>query len=179
MLALALIEQATIVIILRHVGLQRDRLVEVLQRLDQLAFLALDQAASQIGGRVTCVDRDRLVVVGEGEIKPAGMPVDQRAVGVGLGIIRIETDRLVEIGERLGVLSGLSKDRATHVKRLRILRISHHHIGQRRDIGRRTGEERLLGLACRRWRERPAGATGERRGGRHEEGAADRQSWPV
>ncbi len=50
MLALALIEEATVVIGLRVVGPDRDRLVEVVERVDQLSALAKD-GFKRVGGQ--------------------------------------------------------------------------------------------------------------------------------
>ena len=51
-LVLALIEQAAIVIGFRIVGLQRDRLVEIGERLLVAALLRVDDAAAEIGRRI-------------------------------------------------------------------------------------------------------------------------------
>ena len=132
---LALIEQAAVVIGLRVVGPDRDRLVEIVERVERLLLLPVDDAAADIGGRVVRIERQRLVVVGEREIELAGLAVDQRAVGVGLGVVRIEADRLVEVGERLLIAAGLAEHRAAHVVGLRVVRIALHDAGQRRDVG--------------------------------------------
>ena len=76
MLTLPLIEQAAIVVRLGVVGLERDRLVEVVERLRAVPLLAVDDAAAEIGRRVGAVERKRPVVVGEREIELARVPID-------------------------------------------------------------------------------------------------------
>ena len=74
MLALPLIEQAAIVVRLGVVGLERDRLVEVVERLRAVPLLAVHDAAAEIGRRVGAIERERPVIVGEREIEPARVP---------------------------------------------------------------------------------------------------------
>ena len=83
----ALIEQTAIVIGVGVVRLERDRLVEIAERIGGAALLAIDDAAAEISRRIVDVDRQRLVIVGERESELIGLAIDQSAVGIGLRVI--------------------------------------------------------------------------------------------
>ena len=112
MLALRLIQQSAIVEGLGIFRPQRDRLVEILQRLVVAALLTVDDAAAQISRRIRGIDRQGLVVVGKRQIELVDLAVDKRAIGIGLRIIGIETDRFVEIGQRLFSAAGFAINRS-------------------------------------------------------------------
>ena len=96
-LTLALIEQAALIIRLCIVGLERDGLVQVGERLRAVTLCAVDDAAAKKLRRVAAVDGERLVVIGERQVEFAGPLIKQRAIGVGLGVVGVEADPLVEM----------------------------------------------------------------------------------
>jgi hypothetical protein len=111
-----------------------DRCVVVGRCEVELALLAIDVAAADIGGSIARVRLDRPVVVGERFLHLPAAAVYERAVGVCPAEAWIELDRLVEIGDRVLVAAGAAKRGATHIVGAGVVRRALDHRGERTDI---------------------------------------------
>ena len=99
----------------RVAGIELDGAVEVGECQFELAVLAVDVAAADIGDVVIGIDLDGAIVVGERQVVALQAPLDQRPVGVGLVEVRVELYRRVEVGDGFFEVACLAVGAAPHV----------------------------------------------------------------
>ena len=158
---------------LRIFGIEADRLIEIAERLIEMAFGAQQIGATEIGRAMIGIGLDRPVEIGERGVVVIGLALGERAVRIGGEMVRIELDRLREIGDRLLVAAAAGIGRAARIVGCRIARILLHDFAERGDIGTiRAGTDFDLGdLRPRRHADAPeAVAAGRRKAGRKDQG---------